>query len=125
MSGPPSLDLAKHIVNKKAGRFDPAKFEDHYETALIDLINHERPGKPIMPKERLASTNVVDLMEALRRSVGKEVAPAKAAKPAKNPRKAAAGQKEMLMSIEGRRRRRKRRRKGRPSRSGSRREGWP
>lgn len=39
-------------------------------------------------------------MEALRRSVG-GAAPAKAAKPAKKPKKAAAGQKEMLMSIEG------------------------
>lgn len=95
------LDLAKHIVNQRAGRFDPEKFEDHYETALIELINQKRAGKPITPKERPASTNVVDLMEALRRSVGKEAAPAKAAKPAKKPRKPASGQKEMLMSIEG------------------------
>ncbi|MBP0112810.1 non-homologous end joining protein Ku [Bradyrhizobium vignae] len=95
------LDLAKHIVNQKAGRFDPDKFEDHYETALIDLINQKRAGKPITPKSKPAATNVVDLMEALRRSVGKEAAPAKAEKPVKKPRKAAAGQKEMLMSIEG------------------------
>ncbi|WP_246556861.1 Ku protein [Bradyrhizobium liaoningense] len=95
------LDLARHIVNQKAGRFDPAKFEDHYETALIDLINEKRAGKVIRPKERPKGENVVDLMEALRRSVGKEAgkqaAPAKADKPAKKPRKAAAGQKEMLM----------------------------
>ncbi len=95
------LDLAKHIVNQKAGRFEPEKFEDRYETALIDLINTKRAGKPIVPKERPASTNVVDLMEALRRSVGQEAAPAKAAKPAKKPRKASSGQKEMLMPIEG------------------------
>lgn len=95
------LDLARHIVDQKSGSFEPDKFEDQYETALIDLINQKRAGKPIMPKERPASTNVVDLMEALRRSVGKEAAPAKAAKPAKKPRKAAAGQKEMLMSIDG------------------------
>ena len=92
------LDLAKHIVNQKAGRFDPEKSEDHYESALVELINQKRAGKPITPKERPASTNVVDLMEALRRSVGKEAAPTKAAK---KPRKAAAGQREMLMSIEG------------------------
>ena len=73
------LDLAKRLVNQKARRFDPEKFEDHYETALIDLINQKRAGKPITPKERPASTNVVDLMEALRRSVGKEAAPARAA----------------------------------------------
>ncbi|BBO04469.1 hypothetical protein SG09_38190 [Bradyrhizobium ottawaense] len=40
-------------------------------------------------------------MEALRRSVGQEPAPVKAARPAKKPRKAAAGQKEMLMPIAG------------------------
>jgi DNA end-binding protein Ku len=95
------LDLAKHIVNQKSGRFEPDKFEDQYETALIDLINQKRAGKPITPKEKPAVGNVVDLMEALRRSVGKEPAPAKAGKPAKKPRKAAAGQKEMLMSIAG------------------------
>jgi len=95
------LDLAKHIVNQKTGRFEPEKFEDHYETALVDLINQKRAGKPITPKELPAARNVVDLMEALRRSVGQEAAPAKAGKPAKKTRKAAAGQKEMLMSIEG------------------------
>ncbi|WP_369719765.1 Ku protein [Bradyrhizobium sp. LLZ17] len=95
------LDLAKHIVNQKAGRFEPEKFEDHYETALIDLINKKRAGKPITPKERPAAGKVVDLMEALRRSVGQEQAPAKAGKPSKKPRKAGAGQKEMLMPIEG------------------------
>ncbi|MDA9498414.1 non-homologous end joining protein Ku [Bradyrhizobium sp. CCBAU 11357] len=99
------LDLARHIVNQKAGRFEPEKFEDHYETALIELINEKRAGKVIRPKERPKGENVVDLMEALRRSVGKEAgkqaAPAKADKPAKKPRKAAAGQKEMLMPIAG------------------------
>jgi DNA end-binding protein Ku len=95
------LDLARHIVEKKSGRFEPEKFEDQYETALIELINQKRAGKPITPKERPAAGNVVDLMEALRRSVGNEAAPAKAAKPTKKPRKAASGQKEMLMPIEG------------------------
>jgi DNA end-binding protein Ku len=95
------LDLARHIVEQKSGRFEPDKFEDHYETALVDLINTKRAGKPITPKERPAAGNVVDLMEALRRSVGKDAAPAKAAKPGKKPRKVASGQKEMLMPISG------------------------
>jgi hypothetical protein len=60
---------------------------------------HVRLRQP-PPKERPAAGNVVDLMEALRRSVD-GAAPAKAAKPAKKPNKAAAGQKEMPMSIEG------------------------
>ena len=97
------LDLARHIVDQKAGHFEPDKFEDQYETALVDLINQKRAGKPITPKERPRGENVVDLMEALRRSVGGSAASeAKAPKKAgKKPRKAAAGQKEMLMPIAG------------------------
>lgn len=96
------LDLARHIVEQKAGHFAPEKFEDHYETALIDLINQKRAGKTIRPKDRPKGENVVDLMEALRRSVGQTASPTvAAAKPAKKPKKAAAGQKEMLMPIAG------------------------
>src|SRR6202051_3135657 len=97
------LDLAKHIVNQKAGRFEPDKFEDQYETALVDLINQKRAGKPIAAKERPRGENVVDLMDALRKSIGGGAAPPTEApkKSAKKPRKAAAGQKEMLMPIAG------------------------
>src|SRR5579864_7062665 len=38
------LDLARHIVEKKSGSFEPDKFEDQYETALVDLINKKRAG---------------------------------------------------------------------------------
>jgi DNA end-binding protein Ku len=96
------LDLAKHIVNQKAGRFEPDKFKDQYETALVGLINQKRAGKPITGKARPRGENVVDLMEALRRSVGGAAAESSAPKkPAKKPRRAAAGQKEMLMPIAG------------------------
>jgi DNA end-binding protein Ku len=93
------LDLAKHIVNQKASRFEPEKFEDHYETA--DRAHQKRAGKPITPKERPTAGNVVDLMEALRRSVGGATAETAPKKPAKKARKAAAGQKKMLMPIAG------------------------
>src|ERR1700736_2514095 len=96
------LDLARHIVNQKAGRFEPDKFEDQYETALVDLINQKRAGKPIIPKERPRGENVVDLMEALRKSVGGAGSESRDLKKgAKRPRKGAAGQKEMLMPIAG------------------------
>jgi DNA end-binding protein Ku len=96
------LDLARHIVNQKSGAFEPDKFEDHYEAALVDLINSKRSGKPITPKGRPRGENVVDLMDALRKSVGGAAADTKAPKKgAKKPRKAAAGQKEMLMPIAG------------------------
>jgi DNA end-binding protein Ku len=96
------LDLARHIVDQKSGRFDPGKFEDHYETALVDLVNSKRAGKPIAQKERPRGDNVVDLMEALRRSVGGAPEQPKAPKKSgKKPRKASSGQKEMLMPIAG------------------------
>jgi DNA end-binding protein Ku len=96
------LDLAKHIVNQRSGSFEPEKFEDHYETALVDLINRKRAGKPITPKERPRGENVVDLMDALRKSVGGAAAEnAAPKKSAKKSRKATAGQKEMLMPIAG------------------------
>jgi DNA end-binding protein Ku len=96
------LDLARHIVNQKAGSFEPEKFEDHYESALIELINQKRAGKPIVPKDRPKGENVVDLMDALRKSVGGAAAESKVSKtPAKKAKKAAAGQKEMLMPISG------------------------
>ena len=63
------LDLARHIVDQKSS-FEPDKFEDQYETALVELINQKRAGKPIVPKERPRGENVVDLMDALRKSVG-------------------------------------------------------
>lgn len=101
------LDLARHIVEQKSGSFEPDKFEDQYETALVDLINQKRAGKPIAPKERPRGENVVDLMEALRRSVGGAVAQAKAevkAAPEEAGQEAAQGggrQNEMLMPIAG------------------------
>ena len=93
------LDLAKHIVNQKSSTFEPEKFEDHYEEALAELINAKRNGKTIGAKPRPRGENVVDLMDALKKSIASESAPAKG----KKPRKAAAGQKEMLLPIEGKR----------------------
>jgi DNA end-binding protein Ku len=96
------LDLARHIVEQKSGSFEPGKFEDQYETALVDLINQKRSGKPITPKERPRGENVVDLMEALRKSVRGAAAETQTAKkPTKKSKKASAGQKEMLMPIAG------------------------
>jgi DNA end-binding protein Ku len=96
------LDLARHIVDQKSGRFEPDRFEDQYETALVELINQKRAGQAITPKERPRGENVVDLMEALRRSVGGVATEAKtSAKAPKKSRKTAARQKEMLMPISG------------------------
>src|SRR6201995_2600223 len=96
------LDLARHIVDQKSGNFEPDKFEDQYETALVDLINQKRAGKPIVAKERPRGENVVDLMEALRKSVGGvAAAPPASKKSARKAKKATSAQKEMLMPIAG------------------------
>ena len=64
-----TLELAKHILATKKTRFDPSKFEDRYETALKQLIAAKRAGEkpPTSPAPR--PSNVVSLMDALRRSV--------------------------------------------------------
>jgi DNA end-binding protein Ku len=63
------LELAKHIIQKMSGRFEPAGFEDRYENALIELIRSKQKGVPIKPPPTHRQTNVVNLMDALRRSV--------------------------------------------------------
>jgi len=101
------LDLAKHIVEQKSGSFEPDQFEDRYESALIELINQKRNGLPIAKAAPKSSGNVINLMDALKRSLAseKQSAPpaAKATDKAKGkkPRKAAAGQREMLLPISG------------------------
>ena len=96
------LDLAKHIVEQKSGSFEPDQFEDRYESALIDLINQKRNGLPTAKAAPKTSGNVINLMDALKRSLAseKQSAPAVKAK-GKKPRKAVAGQREMLLPISG------------------------
>jgi len=80
------LELGSHIVNTKTGHFEPSKFEDQYEDALKELLKKKQEGKPIERPERPKPTNVVNLMEALRRSVeagGASTSKAKAHAPAR------------------------------------------
>ena len=72
------VDLASHILDKKAGRFDASQFKDEYELALRKLVKRKAAGKTIEPPvEREDRGNVIDLMEALRQSMkakGRKVA---------------------------------------------------
>jgi DNA end-binding protein Ku len=69
------LELASHIVETKTGHFEPQKFEDQYETALKELIEKKLSGKPIEAPERREPARVINLMDALRRSVEAENKP--------------------------------------------------
>jgi len=66
------LDLAVHILKSKEGHFDPAEFEDRYEQALADLIKAKRAGKPPPAPTAPEPSNVINLMDALRRSLQAE-----------------------------------------------------
>jgi DNA end-binding protein Ku len=95
------LDLAKHIVETKSADFEPDKFEDRYENALVELLNQKRKGEPIRTSSKPRETgNVVNLMDALRKSLTTDGKAPPSSK-AKKPKKAAAGQREMLMAIPG------------------------
>jgi DNA end-binding protein Ku len=92
------LDLAVHIVESKKGEFEPEKFEDEYDNALKKLLRKKQKGERIERPKAPSRTNVVNLMDALRRSVAQEKrAPASA----KKGRKRIAGQTEMLLPITG------------------------
>jgi DNA end-binding protein Ku len=66
------MELASHIVETKSGHFKPEKFEDHYENALKELLRKKQAGEKIeAPRER-EPAKVINLMDALRRSVGAE-----------------------------------------------------
>ena len=87
------LDLAKHIVETKAEHFEPAKFEDHYELALQELLEKKQKGQPIAAAKKAPSSNIYNLMDALRASIkgGQRTPaekPAKAAKKSKPPKPA-------------------------------------
>jgi Ku protein len=64
------VKLASHILDTKSGHFDPSKFKDEFEIALRKLVKRKASGKAIEHEEsEERPSNVVDLMEALRRSV--------------------------------------------------------
>jgi DNA end-binding protein Ku len=66
------IKLAEHILDSKAAHFDPRKFKDQYESALRKLVRKKAAGKKIeVPEPEERPSNVIDLMDALRRSAGK------------------------------------------------------
>ena len=117
------LALAEHILESKAATFDPSKFHDRYEEAIVTMLNEKKAGMPILkqrPMPRIVAGT--DLMAALRQSIEKAkeaqakstaaVRPAAAAQPAQAAKPAAAAkgkkaaklnpdQREMLLPIAG------------------------
>ncbi len=71
------LDLASHIIRKRAGTFDPSAYPDRYNDALAELVQAKIDGRTIKKVPPEQRDNVVDLKEALRRSADNEKAAAK------------------------------------------------
>jgi DNA end-binding protein Ku len=69
------LDLATHIVQSKTGHFDPKKFDDRYEDALKELLRKKQAGQKIEVPKEPTPAKVINLMDALRRSVETERRP--------------------------------------------------
>jgi DNA end-binding protein Ku len=94
-SDPEMVKLARQLIDRQTGRYDPADVEDRYETRLREVIEAKLKGKGIEPAEEEPDRgNVVDLMAALRQSLGpaggktprtRSAAPKAPAKPAKKP----------------------------------------
>jgi DNA end-binding protein Ku len=77
------VEIASRIIQQQEGDFEPEEFRDRYEDALRELIARKQEGQGPVASHEPEDTNVVDLMEALRQSLGRSSAPAKTAPKAK------------------------------------------
>ena len=71
------IDLTVQLINQKSADFNPDNYKDRYQEALKALIQQKMKGKKVVAPDdesRSAGANVVDLMEALKRSVDQKSA---------------------------------------------------
>lgn len=88
-------DLAAHIVETKSGHFDPKDYEDHYETAVVELIRQKQAGRPVEAEKPIEEQpRVINLMDALRASVEGDIKKKPAASRRQGRRTAAKGKKK-------------------------------
>jgi DNA end-binding protein Ku len=82
------IELAEELIQKKSKKFDPTAFKDSYEQALRELIEAKAEHRQVRQIEETRPTaQVIDLMEALRKSVGKGDGNPRGKKTAKRGRK--------------------------------------
>ena len=84
-------ELASHIIESKAGHFDPKHFDDRYEVAVTDLLRSKQAGTAPKDEAPAKTSNVVNLMDALKRSISAEKSAAEAPKAATRKKKSTAG----------------------------------
>src|SRR5271168_61949 len=101
---PELLTLAQHILKTREARFDPTKFVDRYEQAVLEMLKKKQDGLPAVTVKTFAPPRAVpDLMEAFRQSLASVLAETandegksgKASRP-KKPKPKLENQREML-----------------------------
>jgi DNA end-binding protein Ku len=82
------LEIARTIIARRTGKFDPSKYRDRYQEALRNLIEAKMRGMPIKPQVVAAPAPVIDLRAALKRSLAQEMPTARGAAPRKRAKAA-------------------------------------
>jgi DNA end-binding protein Ku len=81
------LELAEALIDKKSGKFDPSEFKDNYQEALLDLVKAKVKGQEPVIAKAPERGKVVNLMDALKRSLddGEAKKPPARSQPRKAP----------------------------------------
>ena len=80
------LDLAEKLIEQKSGKFDPSEFKDRYQDAVIEMVKAKIKGQEPVLAKAPERGKVINLMDALRRSLEDAKPPAES-----KPRRAAGG----------------------------------
>ena len=96
---PEMIAIAEMILQRRAGHFDPSTFRDRYQEALRELIEAKMQGLPVKAKQTETPRPVVNLMDALKRSLAQETGES-----VTRPRRKAAAdrrQRNLLLPVSG------------------------
>lgn len=91
---PQEVALAEKLVEGLAADFDPSKYHDEYQGRLLEMIEAKREGQPVRGEAPKKRAPVIDLMQALQKSLGELPARKPAAKAAQNELAAASAAKK-------------------------------
>jgi len=92
------LSLAKELIKRKTAKFDPEKFTDQYEAALREMVEAKGQQMPLPQEEPVRKgAKVINLMDALRKSVQADKSPEADKKPVQKAGAAASRQGIALM----------------------------